>query len=122
MGRPSPECVRPSTGARCGKAARRDLRGGRRQLLSLPRQTSGADFLGRKPRQTPGKDRDEGNLDESNEMPPLEDGVQPTVAANPRQGALNDPANTLRNEGSTMATGAGLEGDAKRLLDSRCPR
>src|SRR4051794_40783670 len=46
---------------------------------------------------------------------PLEDDVQPAVAANPRQGALNDPANTLRNEGSAVAAGAGLEGDAERL-------
>src|SRR5687768_2748476 len=44
---------------------------------------------------------------------PLEDGVQPTVAADPRQRAL-DP-NTLRNEGSAVTAGAGLDGDAKRL-------
>src|SRR4051812_14876755 len=44
---------------------------------------------------------------------PLEDGVQPTVAANPRQRALN--ANPLRNEGSAVTAGAGLEGDAERL-------
>src|SRR4051812_34841052 len=48
-------------------------------------------------------------------MPPLEDGVQPAVAADPGQGPLDDPANTLRNEGSTMAAGAGLDGDAERL-------
>src|SRR4051812_31812620 len=46
-------------------------------------------------------------------MPPLEDGIQPTVATNPGQGAL-DP-NTLRDEDSAMAAGAGLEGDAKRF-------
>src|SRR4051812_42067272 len=46
---------------------------------------------------------------------PLEDGVQPTVAANPRQRALNDPPNPLRNEGSAVTAGAGLEGDAERL-------
>ena len=40
---------------------------------------------------------------------PFEDGVQPTVAADPRQGALD--ANPFRNEGS--AVGAG--GDAKRF-------
>src|SRR3954452_4468499 len=46
---------------------------------------------------------------------PLEDGIQPAVATDPRQGPLNDPANPLRNEGSAMAAGAGLEGDAERL-------
>src|SRR3954453_11636583 len=91
--------------------------GGRRQLLSLPRQSSGADFLGDKADQAAGQDGDEGDLDESDEMPlgPLEDGVQPTVAANPRQRALNDPQNPLRNEGSAVTAGAGLEGDAERL-------
>src|SRR5690242_14376033 len=44
---------------------------------------------------------------------PLEDGIQATVATDPRQGALNP--NTLRNEGSAMTAGAGLDGDAERL-------
>jgi hypothetical protein len=46
---------------------------------------------------------------------PLEDGVQPTVAAHPSQGALDDPPNPFRNEGSAVPTGAELDGDAKRL-------
>src|SRR3954462_2731391 len=46
---------------------------------------------------------------------PLEDGVQPAVAADPGQGALNHPPNPLRNEGPAMTAGAGLEGDAERL-------
>ena len=85
---------------------------------------SGADFLGYKAHQAAGQDRDEGDLDESDEVPlgPLEDGVQPAVAADPPQRALNDPPNTLRNEGSAVTTGAGLDGDAERLLDSRWPR
>jgi len=46
---------------------------------------------------------------------PLEDGVQPAVAADPGQGTLDDPPNPLRNEGSAMTAGTGLDGDAKRL-------
>src|SRR3954469_16292397 len=78
---------------------------------------SGADFLGDKADQAAGQDGDEGDLDESDEVPPLEDGIQPAVAADPGQGALDDPANTLRNEGPAMAAGAGLDGDAERLAD-----
>src|SRR3954462_264097 len=40
---------------------------------------------------------------------------QPAVAANPAQRALDDPPDTLWNEGS--AAGAGLDNDAKRLAD-----
>src|SRR6185295_6869279 len=46
---------------------------------------------------------------------PLEDGIQPAVAADPGQGALDDPPNPLRNEGSAVAAGTGLDGDAKRF-------
>src|SRR3954471_12766792 len=78
---------------------------------------SGADFLGDKADQAAGQDGDEGDLDESDEVPlgPLEDGVQPAVATDPGQGALDDPPNALRNEGSAMAAGAGLESDAECL-------
>ena len=44
---------------------------------------------------------------------PLEDGIQPAVAADPGQGAL-DP-NTLWDEGSAVTSSAGLDGNAKRL-------
>src|SRR3954447_15177024 len=69
--------------------------------------------------QTAGEDRDEGDLDESDEVPlgSLKDRVQPTVATDPGQRALNDPPNALRNEGSAVTAGAGLEGDAERLAD-----
>src|SRR3954447_4022697 len=40
---------------------------------------------------------------------------QPAVAAHPGQGALDDPANPFRDEGSAVTTGTGLDGDAKRL-------
>ena len=78
---------------------------------------SGADLLGHKADQAAGQDRDEGDLDESDEMPlgPLKDSVQPAVAADPAQRALDDPPNSLRNEGSAMATSAGLDGDADRF-------
>jgi hypothetical protein len=78
---------------------------------------SGADFLGHKADQAAGQDGDEGDLDESDEVPfgPLEDGVQPAVATNPCQRALDDPPNTFRNEGPAMTAGAGLDDDAKRL-------
>jgi hypothetical protein len=48
-------------------------------------------LLDRKAHQAAGQDRDEGDLDERAEVSlrPLKDGVQPTVAANPCQGALN---------------------------------
>src|SRR4051812_23840240 len=78
---------------------------------------STTDLLGDKAGQAAGQDGDEGDHDESNEVPlrPLEDGIQPTVAAHPRQRAFDDPSNPLRNEGSAMATGAGFDSDAKRL-------
>jgi hypothetical protein len=52
---------------------------------------SGADFLGYKAHKAAGQDRDEGDLDESDEVPlgPLKDGVQPPIATDPRQGAFN---------------------------------
>src|SRR4051812_30270807 len=61
------------------------------------------------------KDRDEGDLDESDEvfLRTVEDGVQPAIAAHPSQGALD--ANTLRNEGPAVTAGAGLDGDAEGL-------
>jgi hypothetical protein len=76
-------------------------------------------LLGYKADQAARQDRDEGDLDESDEMPlgPLEDGVQPTVAADPGQRALNHSPNPLRNEGSAVTAGTGLDGDAKRLAD-----
>ena len=40
---------------------------------------------------------------------------QPAVAADPGQGALNDPPNTLRNQGSAVTAGAGLDGDAEHF-------
>ncbi len=88
-----------------------------RAALKVCLSTSGADFLGHKADQAAGQDGDEGDLDESDEVPlgPLKDGVQPAIATNPCQRALDDPPNTFRNEGSAVTAGAGLDGDAKRL-------
>ena len=46
---------------------------------------------------------------------PLKDSVQPAVAADPGQRALDNPPNPLRNEGPAMTAGAGLDGDAERF-------
>ena len=78
---------------------------------------SGADLIDCETLETPRTDRDEGDLDESDEVAlgPLEDGVQPPIATDPGQGPLNDPPNTLRDEGSAVPAGAGFDGDAERL-------
>jgi hypothetical protein len=54
---------------------------------------SGADLLGDKAYKAAGQDRDKDDLDESDEVSlcPLKDGVQPTVAADSAQRALDDP-------------------------------
>jgi hypothetical protein len=73
--------------------------------------------LGYKAYEAARQDGDEGDLDESGEVPlgSLKDRVQPAVATNPHQRAFDDPSNSLWNEGSAMATGAGLDGDAECL-------
>ena len=78
---------------------------------------SGAHVLGGEATEAPGKDGDEGDLDECDEMllRPLEDGVQPPVAARPSEGALNHPADPGRNELAIATAGNCLDGDAKCL-------
>src|SRR3954447_11094376 len=78
---------------------------------------SGAELIGCEALQAPGQDRDEGDLDESDEvlLCPLEDRVQPTIAAQPGEGALHDPANSGWKEFSIPAAGDRLDGDAERL-------
>ena len=75
---------------------------------------SGAYFRGDEALQAPGKDGDEGNLDEGDEvfLRALEDGVQPPVAAQPGEGPLNHPADAGRNEASVAATGEAGQGSA----------
>src|SRR5690349_6902688 len=43
--------------------------------------------------------------------------ARPSAASKPGEGALNHRANTVRDEGSAMAAGNGLDGDAERLAD-----
>jgi hypothetical protein len=45
----------------------------------------------------------------------LEDGVQPTVAAQPGEGPFNPPADAGRDEPSVASAGNRLDGDAERL-------
>src|ERR1700692_565211 len=84
---------------------------------------SGAQFVGDEAVQAPGKDGDEGDLDEGDEvfLRALEDGVQPVVAAQPCEGPLNHPADAGRNEASIAAAGNGLDGDAESLAGFRQP-
>src|ERR1700733_15407792 len=84
---------------------------------------SGAQFVGDEAVQASGKDGDEGDLDEGDEMflRPLEDDVQPTVAAQPCERPLNHPADAGRNEASIAAAGNGLDGDAESLAGFRQP-
>jgi hypothetical protein len=57
--------------------------------------------------EAPGKDGDEGDLDERDEMllRPLEDGVQPPAAAHPGEGPFNHPADAGRNVLAIAAAG-----------------
>src|ERR1700734_469444 len=81
---------------------------------------SGAQFVGDEAVQAPGKDGDEGDLDEGDEMflRALEDGVQPAV---PCERPPNHPADAGRNEASIAAAGNGLNGDAESLAGFRQP-
>src|SRR3954466_1054720 len=83
--------------------------------LSVCLETSGAELVGYEALQAPGQDRDEGDLDESDEvlLCPLEDRIQPTVAAQPGEGALHHPANSGWKEFSIP--GDRFDGDAERL-------
>ena len=84
---------------------------------------SGAQFVGDEAVQASGKDGDEDDLDEGDEMflRALEDDVQPTVAAQPCERPLNHPADAGRNEASIAAAGNGLDGDAESLAGFRQP-
>src|SRR5258707_959841 len=78
---------------------------------------SGAQILGDEALQASCEDRDEGNRNERDEvvLRALEDGVQPSVAAQPGEGALNHPADSGRNKLAIAAAGNRLDGDAECL-------
>src|ERR1700689_5070722 len=78
---------------------------------------SGGQLLGDETLQASCKDRDEGNRNERDEvvLRALEDRVQPPVAAQPSEGALNHPADPGRNELAIATAGNCLDGDAKCL-------
>src|SRR3954451_7110665 len=84
---------------------------------------SGADFLDDEALEAPREDRNEGNHNESDEvlLRPLEDGVQPPVAAEPGEGPFDHPADAGGNELSVPAAGNGLDGDAERVTGFRQP-
>ena len=76
---------------------------------------SGGQLLGDETLQASCKDRDEGNRNERDEvvLRALEDGVQPPVAAQPGEGALNHPADSGRNELAVATAGNRCDGDAE---------
>jgi hypothetical protein len=78
---------------------------------------SGAQILGDEALRASCEDRDEGNCNERDEvvLRALEDGVQPSVAAQPGEGALNHPADSSRNELAIATAGNRLDGDAECL-------
>src|SRR3954470_24086640 len=78
---------------------------------------SGADFLDDEALQAPREDRDERDRNEGDKVlfRALDDGIQPPVAAEPGERALNHPADAGRNELSVAAARNGLDRDAECL-------
>src|ERR1700679_4399116 len=76
---------------------------------------SGGQLLGDETLQASCKDRDEGNRNERDEvvLRALKGGVEPPVAAQPGEGALNHPADSGRNELAVATAGNRLDGDAE---------
>lgn len=71
----------------------------------------------KEPLQAPGEDREEGDLNEGNEMllRPLDDGVQSTEAADPAEGALHHPGDFGGDDHPVAAAGNRPDRDAERL-------
>ena len=68
--------------------------------LRICSQVSGHVFRHFEPMETAGEDGDEGDLNESDEacVRPVEDRVQPAIAAEPSEGPLDDPSDFAWNE------------------------
>src|SRR3954452_6787471 len=88
-----------------------------KQPLRICSQVSGHVFRHFEPMETAGEDGDEGYLNESDEacVRPVEDRVQPAIAAEPSEGPLDDPSDFAWNEFSFGATHLGLDLDSKIL-------
>src|SRR3954453_839337 len=80
-------------------------------------QVSGHVFRRFEPTETAGEDGDEGYQKESDEacVRPVEDRIQPAIAAEPSEGSLDDPSDFGRNEFSFGAPHLGLDLDSKIL-------
>ena len=80
-------------------------------LLRICSQVSGHVFRHFEPMETAGEDGDEGYLNESDEacVRPVEDRVQPAIAAEPSEGPLDDPSDFAWNEFSFGATHLDLD-------------
>src|SRR3954453_23682306 len=78
---------------------------------------SGADFLDDEALEAAREDRNECNRNESDEvlLRPLEDGVQPPVAAQPGEGPFDHPADAGWDKLSVPTASNRLNGDAERL-------
>ena len=75
-------------------------------ILRICSQVSGHVFRHFEPMETAGEDGDECYLNESDEacVRPVEDRVQPAIAAEPSEGPLDDPSDFAWNEFSFDAT------------------
>src|SRR3954451_1508313 len=75
-------------------------------IVRICSQVSGHVFRRFEPTETAGEDGDEGYQNESDEacVRPVEDRIQPAIAAEPSEGSLDDPSDFGRNEFSFGAT------------------
>src|SRR4051812_24496070 len=86
-------------------------------LVRICSQVSGHVFRRFEPTETAGEDGDEGYQNESDEacVRPVEDRIQPAIAAEPSEGSLDDPSDFGGNEFSFGAPHLGLDLDSKIL-------
>src|SRR4051812_46381550 len=86
-------------------------------MIRICSQVSGHVFRRFEPTETAGEDGDEGYQNESDEacVRPVEDRIQPAIAAEPSEGSLDDPSDFGGNEFSFGAPHLGLDLDSKIL-------